>query len=222
MSKKLIAGAGVAAAFAVALAPLATFATETTPSDSGQHRQVDTLVVNLEGSCEFGHDFAEGGPTDITGVAHDGGDATWNDTTNDASAAADRAYATIEAGTVHSDFATTTLKVFCNTGDYAIKAIGTNLTSGVADNDFTPAASLSALTSVWSFTPTMTGMTAATGYTSGTAAAAPTNETKIAEGDITDNAGDTLQVVYGVSAKTTQPAGTYVGTMTYNLYSVTE
>jgi len=51
MSKKLIAGAGVVASFAVALAPLATFATQASnPSDV----HTDQLVLTVLPSCTFG------------------------------------------------------------------------------------------------------------------------------------------------------------------------
>ena len=50
MSKKLIAGAGVVASFAIALAPLATFADPMPASD--QH--ADELVVTVLPSCTFG------------------------------------------------------------------------------------------------------------------------------------------------------------------------
>ena len=50
MSKKLIAGAGVVASFAIALAPLATFAANGVVSD--QH--ADELVVTVLPSCTFG------------------------------------------------------------------------------------------------------------------------------------------------------------------------
>ena len=49
MSKKLIAGAGAVAAFAVALAPLATFAAETTNQAAGEH----SLEINVNSMCSL-------------------------------------------------------------------------------------------------------------------------------------------------------------------------
>ena len=56
MSKKLIASAGVVASFAVALAPLATFATGSYYPNT--HK--DTLNVTIEEVCSFGHTYADG------------------------------------------------------------------------------------------------------------------------------------------------------------------
>ena len=67
MSKKLIAGAGVVASFAVALAPLATFADTVTPSD--QH--TDELVVTVLPSCTFGSASKNTSPYP-SGIEHDG------------------------------------------------------------------------------------------------------------------------------------------------------
>ncbi len=66
MSKKLIAGAGVVASFAVALAPLATFADTVSPSD--QH--TDQLVLTVLPSCAFGSPTTR---QNIDGVGHDNG-----------------------------------------------------------------------------------------------------------------------------------------------------
>lgn len=62
MSKKLIAGAGVVASFAIALAPLATFATDGVVSD--QH--TDKLVLTVLPSCTFGSVSKS-----ASGIAHD-------------------------------------------------------------------------------------------------------------------------------------------------------
>jgi len=61
MSKKLIAGAGVVASFAVALAPLATFAA----GSYYPNTQKDTLNVTIEEICSFGHTYDEGGSNEI-------------------------------------------------------------------------------------------------------------------------------------------------------------
>ncbi|MBQ3275025.1 hypothetical protein IJH46_01225 [Candidatus Saccharibacteria bacterium] len=93
MSKKLIAGLGVVAGLAVAMAPVATFADTVNPSD--QH--TDELVVTVLPSCTFGSAKKSGtpypsgithnAPTD-TGYAADGsasaaqtrGATAWNTT----------------------------------------------------------------------------------------------------------------------------------------------
>ncbi len=61
MSKKLIAGAGVVASLAVALAPMASFALTYTEGDylyPNTHR--DTLSVTLEKVCSFGYEYTDG------------------------------------------------------------------------------------------------------------------------------------------------------------------
>ena len=69
MSKKLIAGAGVVASFAVALAPLATFATVRNDADHGTpNAQTDRLSVTIESVCSFGHAYDDG--TTVTAGSH--------------------------------------------------------------------------------------------------------------------------------------------------------
>ena len=67
MSKKLIAGAGVVASLAVALAPLATYATM---SASDQH--TDQLVLTVLPSCTFGS-WQKGTAPYPGGITHDAG-----------------------------------------------------------------------------------------------------------------------------------------------------
>ena len=66
MSKKLIAGAGVVASFAIALAPLATFAESVNGTVSDQH--TDKLVLTVLPSCTFGsaHKSTDSYPGGIT------------------------------------------------------------------------------------------------------------------------------------------------------------
>ena len=82
MSKKLIAGLGVVAGLAVAMAPVATFADTVSPSD--QH--TDELVVTVLPSCTFGSGVKSGDPYP-GGITHD--DQTGNYGAN----AADTTYA---------------------------------------------------------------------------------------------------------------------------------
>ena len=79
MSKKLIAGAGVVASFAVALAPLATFATVSSDA-SDQH--TDQLVLTVLPSCTFGTAAKSTSPYP-SGITHDGSTGNYAaDTTN--------------------------------------------------------------------------------------------------------------------------------------------
>lgn len=56
MSKRLIAGLGVVAGLAVAMAPVATFAT----SSYYPNTHTDRLSVTIEEVCSFGHTYADG------------------------------------------------------------------------------------------------------------------------------------------------------------------
>ena len=82
MSKKLIAGAGVVASFAIALAPLATFATDEAGTKA-PNAQKDILSVTLEEVCAFGY-TSTNGVTVLQGKHTDGtrlsGDANQTDT----------------------------------------------------------------------------------------------------------------------------------------------
>ena len=151
MSKKLIAGAGVVASFAIALAPLATFAT-IAGYESDTHN--DTLKITVAPACAFGN---VAGNTVDKGVSHTVGGANattdavagaWtpdSDTTsnglgrvpdkadgsygtNDANISTDTFAYSIYAGTTRDDMATTSLKIYCNTTTgYMLKAATANL-----------------------------------------------------------------------------------------------
>ncbi|MBQ6130357.1 hypothetical protein IJI72_01545 [Candidatus Saccharibacteria bacterium] len=84
MSKKLIAGAGVVASFAVALAPLATFAT-VAQNASDQH--TDELVVTVLPSCTFGSASKDTSPYP-SGIEHDGSTGNYGANAADSSYAA--------------------------------------------------------------------------------------------------------------------------------------
>lgn len=133
MSKKLIAGAGVVASLAVALAPMATFATVADATwNSDQH--TDTLNVTVLPTCAFG---AAAATPAVVGITHNAASATpldnstnaatWTTVTaNDnlgmtpdaasqtAHVSADSAAYSIYAGTADANMGTTTLKVVCN------------------------------------------------------------------------------------------------------------
>lgn len=159
MSKKLIAGAGVVASFAIALAPLATFA-------EASDTHTDELVINVPAACTFGDSTQS---TVLGGITHGESDkATWvkekttaaptgftdkddevestgagtvtadlrgNETAVNASK--HTAYYTIKAGTVEAGFASTTMKVVCtNTTGYRVQVATEDLkneTSGYTD-----------------------------------------------------------------------------------------
>ncbi|MBR2587386.1 hypothetical protein IKE71_03400 [Candidatus Saccharibacteria bacterium] len=166
MSKKLIAGAGVVASLAVALAPLATFATV---RDTASDKHTDTLKIDVPASCAFGSVSADlvgvAHPTDSTGT--NGGKAAWNATTDDKqgltpdrelgdnenpdprtrhdSTDAMTAAYTIYAGTKEDNMAQTTLTVYCNdtTQAYTLKAQLNNLTHTDTTTTITPNANYS-------------------------------------------------------------------------------
>ena len=156
MSKKLIAGAGVVASLAVALAPLASYATI---AGSASDSHTDELVITVNPSCTFGDALAA---TPVDGVSHTAVTNTaWNETTpnpaeteapathsNDdadstgygiisaelpdggtVNASEHTAYRTMNAGTTNDEFAKTTLKVVCtNTDGYTVKFVTPSLT----------------------------------------------------------------------------------------------
>ena len=237
MSKKIIAGLGVVAGLAVALAPVATFAT----GQNTDRTVVDNLEVTIESSCAFGHDFsAESGITDLTGVSRTDGDAAWGTAgagTFTSGTSEDTAAATMEAGTATADFATTVMTVYCNNGlGYTISAVGTNLESddstGATAHPIVAGTSASTVTgswasgntSKWSWKPSLTASSNAAfagGITANTELAAPASATTIvSSSNSTTNAGDVLTVVYSVGLVDNQDAGTYEGSMTYTLAEV--
>ena len=161
MSKKLIAGAGVVASFAIALAPLATFAADTLTPNA----QRDILNVTIEKVCAFGYDtvtagsHTDGNNTDYKNgsntapgtadraasadpvvIAAGGGYGKWNTATvvgYDSTVTptptpdTDTAYGVMETNTVNPNFAKTTLKVVCNDTD------GYQITAKTIDLDAT-------------------------------------------------------------------------------------
>ncbi len=83
MSKRIIASAGILAGLAVALAPVATFATVT---DGNSHR--DTIKATIDPVCSFGHTYSSADtPAEVTIGTHtngDGGNVTADSTRNTA------------------------------------------------------------------------------------------------------------------------------------------
>ncbi|MBQ6396065.1 hypothetical protein IJH89_00585 [Candidatus Saccharibacteria bacterium] len=274
MSKKLIASAGVVASLAVALAPLATFATQaSTASDT----HTDELVVNVLPSCTFGSASKDTAPYP-GGITHDdstgnyGADGTtanqpethgptsWHTTTgasgdeaasgtdegghNDddvastgygtlvgeggvsaanglANASEHTVHRSMLAGTTTDTFASTTMWVVCNDSEgYSITATANPLTDGAATGAKTIAVrSYSAVQSGY-LLKALSSTSAGTAMTIPTAAdVAPTTETVIAtHAGVSDEAGDSLTVVYGMGISSSQEADTYAGKVLYKLY----
>ena len=241
MSKKLIAGAGVVASFAVALAPLATFAADAT-WNSDEH--TDTLSVTVLPTCAFGAATA----TPITGVSHNASPtaangptvgtpdpaingasniATWVEDANkdnlgmtpDAAgqtehATTDTAYYRIFAGTADSEMGTTILKVVCNQNNgYKIFTEAANLSEGTETINVVAAGAATA---------TATGYTIAVADTDSRGATltqvTDTTKTATVVNDAASNAaGDTYTYTYGIGIAPTQKAATYTGNVVYTL-----
>ena len=229
MSKKLIAGLGVVAGLAVAMAPVATFAADA-GWNSDQH--TDTLNVTVLPTCAFGAVAA----TPIDGITHNTGAdepdatnatnaATWTDGEDDhlgmtpdkatggtAHVTTDSADYSIYAGTADSNMGTTTLTVVCNQNNgYKIKVTAANLRIGETSDYINVVASPSA---------TVTGYNITTGTVSGvtTANVTSTNETEaVAKGSASAATGDAYTFTYGIGVAPGTTAGTYTGDVVYTL-----
>ena len=243
MSKKLIAGAGVVASFAIALAPLATYAAYDSGRTVASDTHTDTFNINVQPTCAFG---SNDGP--IVGVSHnsDGtgaydGVATW--TLSPAANAADRNIGTtpdndngtahtsndtasysIEAGTTKSGFAQTTLTVYCNdstAAKYTLKVQMAELeeTGGQkipARATYSATASGYAIDSVSKTQGN--GAINTTTFPANTKKAYTSATTMATSSTGTNASGDIYVVDYGIGVKTTQKAGTYTGNVVYTLF----
>ena len=243
MSKKLIAGAGVVASLAVALAPLATFASDAT-WDSDQH--TDTLNVTVLPTCAFGAATAtpidgithNSGPSAANGptvgtpdpaISKDANNATWVDGTDNhlgmtpdaagqtPNATTDTAYYRIFAGTADASMGTTTLTVVCNQNNgYKIFTQAANLSERTETID------IKAATGEGAPSATVTGyaITVADDESTGATLAQVTSTSKIAT--VTHDAasgadGDSYTYTYGIGVAPTQKAATYTGNVVYTL-----
>ena len=238
MSKKLIAGAGVVASFAIALAPLATFAT----GQNTDRTVIDNLEITIEDSCAFGHDFTDSNITDLDGSVRTNGTGEWETSAGDGTTASafatgtseDTAAATMEAGTKAINFAKNALTVFCNNATgYQVKLTATNLASDDdASHPIVPAATATiadfnvatATQSIYNITPTKTTSSSSFAYGAGftdqteaTGLTTTANTLFFKNTGATDNSGDKVEVQYGVGLMKTQGAGTYTGSVTYVL-----
>ena len=239
MSKKLIAGAGVVASFAIALAPLATFATT---AGTNPDASKDTLVVTVEKVCQFGYGtvgvgtHVNGTTTGYTGTSglttsrsgYGAGYGDWDSETNTAylstgTATTETAYGVMENATVNPNFAQSTLNIVCNNQDgYQITASAGNL-AGTGSNSeviaysrVTPAATAS----TWSFS---VAATTDSGTANDLTADAAAFNTELTDDVIAHSAsataatGDTITITYGVAVGPTLAADTYTGSVVYTL-----
>ena len=195
MSKKFIAGAGVVAGLAVALAPLATFAEGNIVS------QTDTLRLILNETCNI----AVNG-----GIAHTAGTGTWT---------GDTLEATVLNGTTYANLGKTAFKINCTGAQDWIMAVdGNNLMSGSNHIDF---AAASANSSYWNLT---TSQGSTTDSQTGSAVAVTglvSADGNVATGAHVGATGapfeDTFTVTYAAGISDSQAAGTYEGTAIYTL-----
>ena len=235
MSKKLIAGAGVVASFAIALAPLATFALAGYTSDE----HTDQLDITVLPTCAFGSAAASidgiGHNTATAATATTQGTASWSssDTTNigrvldkeggtlaAADSATDVATYSIAGGTKEDAFATTTFTVVCNNASgWTVKATANNLTHTDTTTTITPNASYGVNNSGYAINKVeKTGEVETFTVPTGTTITAP-SATVIAKNTAASAAnGDVFTVTYGIGVSASQKAGTYSGTVVYSLY----
>ena len=239
MSKKLIAGLGVVAGLAVAMAPVATFA-----ADAAYNSDIhtDRLNVTVLPTCAFG--AAAASPA-IPGVTHNTGSNTPDGTTNSNNAATwtttgetpivaddmlgmtvDAAEQTehpslhtaaysIYAGTADANMGSTTLTVVCNQNNgYKIFTQAADLSEGTATIPIVAAASATA-------SATGYGITVANDDNIATVTPAQvTNATKTAT--ITNSAasaatGDHFTYTYNIGVAPGTKAATYTGDVVYTL-----
>ena len=245
MSKRIIAGLGVVAGLAVALAPVATFATDT---ESDQH--TDTLNITVLPSCTFGSATLPLDP--VSGISHtagstvaatDGGTApTWSTVTasdgtgrtpdnasgTNANKSVDKLTYSMFAGTTRDDLGTTTMKIVCNNNlGYEVKAaLGTlqeweNNAAVSEGATIAPSASYSASVSGYAlFGVAQTGGVTVDAQAKH-ATAAPTRIAHKA-GVTTAETGDSITVTYGIGVKPDQKAATYQGDVVYTLLQLAE
>lgn len=230
MSKKLIAGAGVVASLAVALAPLATFA------DNNVTSHTDAFRITVPDVCTLGT-VTSGAAVAATDETTHTVDANWSTTTaaSGQTGATDELALNIAPGLTGSGTSTFTIK--CNKSNgYFFKAAGSaaNLTDASNHTIPTGTGASADLTqngnSYWNFYvsgvsnpygegsgQSTGGQEIATDYDS--AAVVPTSATTIVtgHGDMSVKDGETITVTYGFGVDAFQEAGTYTGSIQYTL-----
>lgn len=195
MSKKLIAGAGVVAGLAVALAPLATYA---------EAFHTDTLQLRLAASCSIA----------ASGISHPAtGDptGTWG-----SGASANTLGADVANGATYANLGKTQFQVVCTGAKAWNITVATTALSGTNGNEQTipyGAASTYAIdsTSYWNLTSSDTD-----DEVEGTGEVTTTGGT-VATGDhsTASTNTDTFVVTYGAGISRSQAADTYTGTAAY-------
>lgn len=199
-----IATLGVAA-FGFAAAPAAgVFAAST----GGPF--TDTIDVTINNSCTFARGTAfskkaDGSIDAATGAGHVAGDSSIG------SWAEDLLSASIDAGSLHSNYGSSNFVVACNNEDgWKVTAAATALTGKTTTTENIPLGTPAADTAAWNYTSSSSD-TAITG--TGTYAAA---EQVVAQSaTTTPTAGRTFAVKYAVSVDHALSAQTYEGTITY-------
>ena len=246
MSKKIIAGLGVVAGLAVALAPVATFATVADATwDSDQH--TDTLNVTVLPTCAFGAVTADpidgithntnptssNGPTVGTpdpAVSQDANNATWVDGTDNhlgmtpdaagqtPNATTDTAYYRIFAGTADASMGTTTLTVVCNqNAGYKIYAEAQDLEETGGDK-IEIKASPSATVTGYNITTADEGSLISSSADGSIANITSTTETAAVTYNHPSAAtGDAWKFTYGIGVAPGTKAATYTGNVVYTL-----
>lgn len=240
MSKKLIAGAGVVASMAVALAPLATFAApQTNPRGI-----TDTLSVTIEKLCSFGYTAGSVAPgAHVNGTAITGTDlsSTYTDTpisgktaggsygkwdsltltaydipaTGEPTKSGQTAYGVMETGTNNPLFAQTKMVIFCNDKDgYTLTATPHNLVAADSNNSANIVAGGygdSVTTSTWGYKFAETDRSRETG--------APTNENSLVTAAESWNANATATNVIAQTSDVAHPTNNYgdAWTVTYGV-----
>ena len=155
----------------------------------------DTISVTVSDNCALSY-----GST-----AHTNGDGTWNTSTHTLSA-------TRTNGTVTYNLGKTTMKAVCNNSlgyKVAVKTLN-NLTSG--SNSIPAYAGTAYTASVSGWSPIQAP---SSGTPTGTSTKYKQGDTVKTESAVT--AGTEFSVYYGVGISSTQAAGTYSGTVVYEL-----
>lgn len=161
--------------------------------------QTDTLSITVSDNCALSY-----GST-----AHNNGDGSWSSNTLSA---------TRTAGTVTYNLGKTNFGVVCNNGSgykVAVKTLN-NLSTGTYT---IPAYTGAASGSGSAYTASQSGWSPIAAPSSGTPSA---TTTKYKQGDTVNTASavtssTTFSLYYGVGVSTTQQAGTYTGTVVYEL-----
>ena len=158
---------------------------------------------------------------DSTGYGVLNGESGLNATNNTALAnpSSHTVHRSMLAGTETENFATTTLWVVCNNGDgYSVTAAAADLTNGTAGENI-------AAVAVDGYSTTQSGYNGIVFVEeSGDGAVKDANVVDDAEAviahkaGVTQEAGDSITIEYGMGVASSQKADTYVGSVVYKLY----